>query len=137
MLSTKRLADLVSRKRDVLLQLSDVGQRQRRIVEEGDTSTLLQLLAAKQKLIAALQELEREMAPFHAEDPDSRIWPTSDDRARCAVEAAECNQLLEQVVALEKESADRMTARKNEVAAQLRHVYAAGQARDAYAANRR
>jgi hypothetical protein len=137
MLSTKRLAELVSRKRDVLLQLSDVGQRQRPIVEEGDTGTLLQLLAAKQKLISALQELEREMAPFHAEDPDARIWPTSEDRARCAGEAAECNQLLEQVVTLEKESADRMTARKNEVAAQLRHVYAAGQARDAYAANRR
>lgn len=137
MLSTKKLAELVSRKHDVLLQLSDVGQRQRRIVEEGDTGTLLQLLAAKQKLISALQELEREMAPFHAEDPDARVWPTGEDRARCAAEAAECNQLLEQVVALEKESADRMTVRKNEVAAQLRHVYAAGQARDAYAANRR
>jgi hypothetical protein len=137
MLSTKRLAELVSRKRDVLLQLFDIGQRQRRIVEEGDTTTLLQLLAAKQKLISALQELEREMAPFHAEDPDSRIWPTGEARACCAEQAAECNQLLEQVVALEKQSADRMTARKNEVAAQLRHVYAAGQARDAYAANRR
>jgi flagellar biosynthesis/type III secretory pathway chaperone len=137
MLSTKKLAELVSRKRDVLLQLSDVGQRQRRIVEEGDTGTLLQLLAAKQKLISALQELEREMAPFHSEDPDARVWPTGEDRARCAAEATECNQLLEQVVALEKESADRMTVRKNEVAAQLRHVYAAGQARDAYAANRR
>ena len=45
-------------------------------------------------------------------------------------------RLLEQIVALEKQSADRMTARRNEVAAQLRHVYAAGQARDAYAANR-
>src|ERR1700745_2596279 len=115
MLPTKSLAELITRKRDVLRQLSDVGQRQRRIVEEGDTTTLLQLLAAKQTLISALQDLESEMGPFHAEDPESRIWPTSEDRARCAGEAAECNQLLEQVVALEKESADRMTARKNEV----------------------
>jgi flagellar biosynthesis/type III secretory pathway chaperone len=137
MSSTKKLAELIGRKRDVLLQLADVGQRQRRIVEDGDTTTLLQLLAAKQKLISALQDLEREMAPYHVEDPDSRIWPSNEDRARCAEQAAECNQLLEQVVALEKQSADRMTARKNEVAAQLRHVYAAGQARDAYAANRR
>jgi hypothetical protein len=137
MLSTNKLAELVSRKRDVLLQLANVGQHQRRIVDEGDTTTLLQLLAAKQKLIVALQELEREMSPYQAEDPDARVWLSATDRARCAEQAAECNQLLEQVVALEKHSADRMIARRNEAAAQLRHVYTAGQARDAYVANRR
>jgi hypothetical protein len=137
MSSTKSLAALVSRKRDVLLQLSEIGQRQQRIVEEGDTGTLLQLLAAKQKLISGLQAVELELAPYHSEDPDSRIWSSSDERARCAQQSAECNQLLAQVVALEKESADHMTARRNHVAAQLRHVYAAGQARDAYSANRR
>ena len=121
----------------MLLQLCDVGRRQQRIVEEGETATLLQLLSAKQTLISSLQQLERDMAPYHAENPDARIWPTAEERARCAQQAAECNQLLEQIVAMEKQSADRMTARRNEVAAQLRHVYAAGQARDAYAAQPR
>src|SRR5437667_11891861 len=106
MLSTQKLAELVSRKRGVLLQLAEIGQRQQRVVDEGDTGTLLQLLAAKQKMINALQIVEREMAPFHAEDPEARLWPTGVDRARCAHEAAECNQLLEQIVAIEKESAD-------------------------------
>jgi flagellar biosynthesis/type III secretory pathway chaperone len=136
MLSTKTLAELVRRKHGVLEQLCDIGRRQQRIVEDGETATLLQLLSMKQSLISSLQQLERDMAPYHAEDPDARIWPTAEERARCAQEAAECNQLLEQIVALEQYSADRMTARRNDVAAQLQHVYAAGQARDAYAAHR-
>jgi flagellar biosynthesis/type III secretory pathway chaperone len=136
MLSTKTLAELVRRKHDVLVQLCEIGRRQQRIIDDGETATLLQLLAAKQSMISALQQVEREMAPYQVEDPDARIWPTSEERARCAQQATECNQLLEQIVALEKHSADRMTTRRNEVAAQLRNVYVAGQARDAYTANR-
>jgi flagellar biosynthesis/type III secretory pathway chaperone len=136
MLSTKTLAELVRRKHGVLVQLCDIGRRQQLIVEQGETGTLLQLLSAKQTLITALQQLEREMAPYRSEDPDARIWPSIEERGRCAQQAEECNQLLEQIVALEKHSADQMTARRNEVAAQLQHVYSAGQARDAYAAHR-
>jgi flagellar biosynthesis/type III secretory pathway chaperone len=136
MLSTKTLAELVRRKHGVLVQLCDIGRRQQHIVEEGETGTLLQLLSAKQTLISAVQQLEREMAPYRTEAPEARIWPNGEERARCAQQAEECNQLLEQIVALERYSADRMTARRNEVAAQLQHVYSAGQARDAYAAHR-
>jgi flagellar biosynthesis/type III secretory pathway chaperone len=136
MLSTKTLAELVRRKHDVLVQLCEIGRRQQRIIDDGETATLLQLLAAKQSMISSLQQVEREMAPYQIEDPDARVWPTPEERARCAQQATECNQLLEQIVALEKHSADRMTTRRNEVAAQLRNVYVAGQARDAYAANR-
>jgi flagellar biosynthesis/type III secretory pathway chaperone len=135
MLSTKTLAELIRRKHAVLVELCDIGRRQQRVVASGETATLLQLLSSKQTLISSLQQLEREMAPYHAENPDDRIWPSAAERARCAQQADACNQLLEQIVTLEKDSADRMTARRNDVAAQLRQVYAAGQARDAYAAN--
>jgi flagellar biosynthesis/type III secretory pathway chaperone len=120
----------------VLVQLCDIGRRQQLIVEQGDTGTLLQLLSAKQTLISSLQQLERDMTPYRAEDPEARIWPSIEERAHCSQQADECNQLLEQIVALEKYSADQMTSRRNEVAAQLQHVYSAGQARDAYAAHR-
>ena len=136
MLSTKLLAELIRRKHEVLVQLCDVGRRQREIVDRGETAALLELLATKQNRITVLQQVEREMGPFHAEDPDARVWPSADDRARCARQAAECNRLLQEIVALEKHSADRMTERRNEVAAQLRQVHVAGQARDAYQAQR-
>jgi hypothetical protein len=134
--STTQLADLVRRKHAVLAQLVDAGRRQREIVDQGETAALLKLLATKQTMIASLQQIEREITPFYGEDPDSRVWPSADARAQCAAEAAECNRLLAEILELERGSADRMTVRRNEVAAQLQHVCSAGQARNAYEANR-
>jgi hypothetical protein len=135
-LSTTLLADLIRRKHDVLVQLRDTGRRQKEIVERGETAALLQLLATKQKMIAVLQQVERELTPYRDENPDARAWSTADERARCAQQADECGRLLEEIVELERHSADRMAVRRNDVAAQLRQVYAAGQARDAYEAQR-
>lgn len=135
-LSTTHLTELVRRKHDVLVQLCDVGCRQMEIVERGETAALLELLAAKQTMISLLQQVERELAPFHAEDPTKRVWLTAGARDECAQQAAECNHLLAQVVELERRSADRLAIRRNEVAAQLHQVYNAGQARNAYEAQR-
>jgi hypothetical protein len=136
MSSTTHLADLVRRKYEVLAQLCEFGRRQKEMVDQGETAALLQLLAAKQNMISMLQQVEREMAPFRAEDPDARVWRSVEERARCAQQAADCNRLLQEIVELEKHCAERMTARRNDVAAQLRQVHVAGQARDAYQAQR-
>ena len=135
-MSTARLTELIRRKHEVLVELCAVGHRQREIVERGETTALLELLAAKQSMIALLQQVERDLAPFHTEDPDRRVWVSADDRAQCARQAAECNHLLAEIVDLERGSAARLAMRRNEVAAQLRQVHAAGHARDAYEAQR-
>jgi flagellar biosynthesis/type III secretory pathway chaperone len=135
-LPTTRLADLIRRKHDVLAQLCEVGRRQQEIVERGETAALLQLLSAKQNMITLMQQVERELAPYHGEEPNARVWASAEARADCAAQAAKCNRLLAEIVELERHSADRMTVRRNEVAAQLRQVYAAGQARHAYEANK-
>jgi DNA mismatch repair ATPase MutS len=135
--STELLAELVKRRHQVLTQLRDAGRRQAEIVRGGDTAALLKLLAAKQYLIAALQQVQRELASFHDEDPNRRAWPTPADRARCARQAAECNELLAEVIALEKQSAEQMTARRKDAGDQLRQVHAARQVRTAYESQRR
>lgn len=134
--STNLLADLVHRKHAVLVELRDVGRRQRDVVDRGETTALLELLAAKQSMIALLQQVERDLAPFHDDDPDERVWLSSEERQRCAQEAADCSQLLAEIVDLERASAERLTERRNDVAAQLRQVHTAGQARSAYEAHR-
>jgi hypothetical protein len=136
MTSTERLADIIRRKHEVLVQLCATGRQQQVFVERGETTALLQLLAAKQKLIEVLQHIESDLEPFQVEDPDSRVWPSPNERARCAQQADDCNRLLQEIVDLEQRSADRMAVRRNEVAAQLQKAYAATQARDAYAAQR-
>src|SRR6476660_760027 len=137
MQATEHLAALIAQKHEVLVQLRAVGVRQTDLVAGGEVAALLKLLAAKQHLITRLQELERELKPFYAGDPDKRVWRSPDDRARCAKQANDCNVLLEELVQLEKLGADKMNERKNEVAQQLNQVHAATHVRNAYQAQQR
>jgi hypothetical protein len=137
MQSTERLAELVRSKHKVLLQLRDIGLRQTDLVECGDIASLLTLLAAKQQLIGSLQALEGDLTPFYDHDPDKRVWTSPQARVECANQATDCNALLEQIVQLEKLGAEKMTARRNEVTAQLQQVHAAAHVRSAYETHRR
>lgn len=135
--TTERLSELIAKKREVLSRLRDVGRRQMDFADGGDIAVLLALLSEKQKLISGLQTLERELTPYYAEDPDRRVWPSPQHRGTCARQAAECNELLEEIVGMEKVSAEKMTIRRNQVAEQLHQAHAATQVRSAYEANRR
>jgi hypothetical protein len=134
---TAKLVELIQRKHHVLVQLRDFGRRQAALVASGDIAALLGLLGTKQQLITGLQLLEQELAPYYAEDPDRRLWQSEQARTACAKQAAECNKLLEEIVELEKQGAEKMTVRRNEVAEQLQQVHVATHVRSAYEANRR
>lgn len=137
MQATEQLAELIRKKHEVLLQLRDLGHRQTDLVKSGEIAALLKLLAGKQQLIANLQQLERTLKPYYGQNPDARVWSSPANRAQCAQLVAECNAMLEEIVNLEKQGAEQMTARKNEVAEQLQQVHAAAHVRNAYQAQRR
>jgi hypothetical protein len=134
---TERLTALVSKKHEVLVRLRDVGRKQMDLVDGGDVAALLALLGAKQQLIAGLQALELELRPYYTEDPEQRAWPSAERKAECRRYAEECNALLEEIVAMEKQGAEKMTVRRNLVAEQLQQAHAATQVRNAYEVNRR
>ena len=137
MLTTERLSELITAKRRILGQLRDIGQRQTDLAASGDVGSLLSLLGAKQQLISALQDLETSLRPYYAEDPNKRQWPSPEHRAACAQQASECNALLEEILSFEKLGAEKLAARRNEVAQQLQQMHAAAQVRSAYEAQRR
>lgn len=133
--STTLLADLISKRRRCLVQLRDLGVRQGELISTGNMSDLLRLFAAKQQLIAALQTIEKQLIPFHEEDPDARRWESADARAACARDADDCRRLIEEVMAMETAGEQQMSARRDDVAHQLRTVAAAGRVREAYQAH--
>ena len=135
--ATEQLAELIRQKHQVLVQLREIGRRQTDLVNGGEITSLLKLLAGKQHLIVALQKLESELKPYYGQNPDARTWPSPADRTQCAILASECNAILEEIVTLEKQGAEQMNARKNEVAEQLQQVHAAAHVRNAYQAQRK
>jgi hypothetical protein len=134
--STTELARLIHKRHQILVQLRDIGQTQSQLIEQGDTPTLLRLLSMKQRVLAGLQAIERELTPFHAEDPDSRAWNSPADRENCAKEAELCQRLLHEVLELERRQEQQLLARRNQAAVELRNVQASREATGAYHAHR-
>ena len=75
--------------------------------------------------------------PFRNQDPDRRRWRTPEGRETCAEELARCEQLLAEIVGLEKQSEQDMICRRDEAAARLTGVHSASHARESYLAEPR
>ncbi|MEN1679829.1 MAG: hypothetical protein AAGJ46_09555 [Planctomycetota bacterium] len=135
--NTERLAQLIRGKRAVLEQLREVGKRQGELVANGEIDALLRLLAAKQRLLTALQAAERGIEPFREQDPESRTWASAERRAACAADADACRSLLAEVMEMERAQEQAMTQRRDNVADQLRRSQAAHNAADAYRTHNR
>lgn len=134
-LSTTNLADLIDKRHRCLLQLRDLGHKQSELIAAGEMGPLLRLISAKNQLIAALQSIEQALAPYHAQDPEQRNWQTAQARTQCAHQSKACQQLLSEVMTLERQNEQNMIERRDEVANQLQTAQAAGAARGAYQAH--
>jgi len=131
-LATDILAELIERKRRCLLQLRDVGHRQLELIESGEMSALLDLLASKQSMLLTLQKIERAMDPFRDQDPQSRQWRSPAHRARCGEMLQQCETLLGDIVTCEKYCETALVERRDATAVQLQGVQHAGQTFGAY-----
>jgi len=136
-LSTDKLADLIEQRYRCLQQLRNLGIKQSELITAGEMGPLMRLIAAKNQLIAALQTIEKELTPFHAQDPETRQWPTATARAKSAQTASAGEQLLAEVMELERQNEQTMIERRDQVASQLQAAQAAGTARGAYQAHQR
>jgi hypothetical protein len=134
-LETELLAELIGQKQQVLEQLRELARRQTDLVGEGDMTKLLSVLAAKQSRLNELQAVERRLDPFRHQEPDSRQWPSPDDRQRARQAAERCEALLSEIVLLEKHSQSDLIRRRDEAAARLQGTHSAAVARSAYVAS--
>jgi hypothetical protein len=134
-LDTDVLAQLVAGKLDCLSQLRALGVRQLEAIAAGDLTALLRVLAGKQRLLARLQELETQLAPFRGQPPEERVWRDPADRERCARMADVCTALLAEIVEQERQSENRLLVRRDQAAAQLQGMHRSGEAQGAYRAD--
>ena len=118
-LTTEKLADLIAKRHACLLQLRDLGRRQSALISTGEMGTLLRLISAKNRLIVAMQAIEQQLSPYHSQDPETRSWSSQQARATCADQAAQCRELLEEVMQLERDNEQLMATRRDEVASRF------------------
>jgi len=134
--TTENLAGLISQRHACLVQLHNVGCKQSELIEAGEMGRLLRLLSAKNQLLTSLQVIERQLAPFHEQAPESRNWSSPESQAQCASQAQQCQSLLEEIMQMERQNEQRMSERRDRISGQLQTVHAAHRARGAYQAQR-
>lgn len=133
-LTTEKLSETIAKRHACLQQLHKLGTKQTKHIQTGEMGSLLRLLSVKNQLIVALQAIEQQLAPFHSQDPEQRVWSSLQVRERCARQAAECQTLLAEIMQMERDNEQRMLERRDQVASQLQTVQSATVARRAYQA---
>lgn len=131
-MTTQLLTTLLDRKHDHLVQLRDLGARQLEQIDAGDMTTLLKILAAKQRLLADLQTIDRELDPFRGESPEARTWRSETERQRTAQLMTRCQLLFSEIVSQEREAESRLVVQRHDAEQQLRGMHVASHAQHAY-----
>jgi len=122
---TENLAQLIEQLRELVL-------RPRELITAGDMTGLMRLLASKSHLVDLLRRIEVGLHPYRDEDPEARIWSGPEKRRDCAEKAKVANQLLEEVMQIERSCERDLTVRRDEAAEQLEGAHLAARARTAY-----
>jgi len=131
-MQTSALASLIDSRLAVLVQLLALARRQAAVIAENDLTTLLTLLAGKQQLVTELQSLDRQLAPYQEQLPESRQWSSPAERTRCQQQAARCEAVLREILAIEKRAEEQMTQQRDAVAQRLATFDQSAQAARAY-----
>ena len=133
-METQRLAQVVQCKLQIMQLLRRLAAQQLEIITGGDISNLLKLLAAKQTVMDQLAKLEQQLDPFRGQDPETRDWPSTAAREECQRNVETCNELLTEIMRLEKQGEMEMVRRREAASIQLSGMHGASEARHAYVA---
>ena len=131
-IETDQLADLIGKKHQVLEQLREQSRRQTELIDGSESEKLLTVLGTKQALIDELQKIERQLDPFRSQDPDQRIWRSPGDRKAAQQLAQRCENLLQEIMLLDKQAELQLQQRRQTTATQLQAAHHASHAANAY-----
>jgi hypothetical protein len=133
-LSTDGLAALIAHKLNLLRQIHALTRRQGALFEGRRIDVLLQVFRAKAALLSEIQQVERRLDPYRQQDPERRAWRNEEERLLARRQAAECESLLAEIKAWERESEIALIQERNQTTRRLSELQQAGEAHVAYTA---
>ena len=133
-MESDRLAQLAVCKLQIMQLLRKLAAQQLEVIAGGDMTNLLKLLAAKQTVMDQLTKVEQQLDPYRGEDPETRDWPSTAARETCQRNVETCNELLADIMRLEKQAEMEMVRRRDDASVRLAGMHGASEARHAYVA---
>lgn len=133
-MESDRLAQLALCKLQIMQLLRKLAAQQLDVISGGDMTNLLKLLSAKQTVMDQLAKLEQQLDPFRGQDPETRDWSSTTAREVCQRNVEAGNELLSDIMRLEKQAEIEMVRRRDDASVRLAGMHGASEARHAYVA---
>ncbi len=130
---TLKLAKLIRQKLNVLKQVRELTRLQSDAIDNSEMKRLMNVLTAKTRLLRDLEAMDSDLKPFHAQDPDQRVWSSLEARAQCRLDSEQCQSVILEVMHAEKQCEKELAEKRDLTAARIDAAHCAAQARRAYA----
>lgn len=133
-LNEQRLIELLRHQQVLYRRLRQLADRQKALVIEDDTVSLIDVLAERQKLVDGLMGLSGKLAPYRAQWAE--IYGNLEEATRQEVAKLleEANQSLGAIISSDSRDSATLTARRHGMATELAECTAGGRVNSAYGA---
>ena len=132
MTDSEHLFQLIGQKLERLEQLHACSGNQAQYVEAEDMGAILEILAAKQRLLIEIEGIDRRIAEYHVDDPEERVWPTQEMRVQCRGKIARCDRLVRETLEYDRIAAERLTEKTSAAKRQLQQFVDTAHVQGAY-----
>ena len=122
MTDSEHLYQLIEQKLKLLEQLAACSGNQMQYVDAENLEALLEILAAKQRMLLEIEGIDRQITGYHVDNPDDRVWPSQEMRSRCREMVSQCDQLVREALANDQLAEQQLMYKKNAVKQQLLQV---------------
>jgi hypothetical protein len=131
-LSTESLFRWVESKLHLLKEMQALSLKQQEFAAQQDLEQLMVVLSKKQSLVESLQHVQGQLLVFQSQNPDERVWQSSERRQACRDMINVSDQILQQLIVMENRSLDNMVVQREIVASQLQQNAGAALVQHAY-----
>lgn len=116
---TELLAKYMQARLDIAQALLALARSQFDSADSEDNNLTVSILSRKQNLLEELDEVQRNLAPYHNDDPEDRVWAAPARRTHCQNIAEQSRTILLETMRLEEATIRQLETRRQAVAAQL------------------
>ena len=120
--SPPELLDVLQRRREYCRAMLELSRRQAALIDDGNFSELLQLIAQKQRVLEHLAELGRTFGGVVDFWKSVRGRMVSDVRSKCQAAIDDAESLLAESMALEKQGTETLSQRRDETQGRLKEI---------------
>jgi hypothetical protein len=116
------LLDVLQRRREYCRSMLELSRRQAGLIDDGNFTELLQLIAQKQRVLDDLAELGRSFGGIVDFWKSVRDRLAADVRSKCQSAIDDAESLLAESMALEKQGTTVLTQRRDETQGRLKEI---------------